>query len=71
MEYNIAKTYDNIINIMSNSFKIVCVTAALGMTLFCCYEFSKNEDFSTISKKEYNEDEIRENVDHGINFNKG
>jgi hypothetical protein len=42
---------------MSNLFKLVCVTAALGMTLYCCYEFSKNEDVSTISRKKYNEDE--------------
>ena len=32
-------------------------TMSYLMTIYCCYEFSKNEDFTTLSKRDFNEDE--------------
>ena len=43
--------------IISQIFKSVCVLSALAMTIYCCYEFSKNDDFTTLSKRNFNEDE--------------
>ena len=45
------------LQIISQIFKCVCILSALAMTIYCCYEFSKNEDFTTLSKRDFNEDE--------------
>ena len=39
------------------TFKLICVTSAISMTIYCSYEYSKNEDLSVISYKKFNDDE--------------
>ena len=39
------------------AFKIICVTSAISMTIYCSYDYSKNEDLSVVSFKEFNENE--------------
>ena len=38
-------------------FQIPCLIAATSTVIWCCYEFSKNEDVCDFSFKKYNEDE--------------
>lgn len=39
------------------TFKLICITSAISMTIYCSYEYSKNEDLSVVSYKKFNEDE--------------
>ena len=38
-------------------FHLLCLSAALSMTIYCAYEFSKNDDLSEVLHKRFNEDE--------------
>ena len=48
---------NNLINGVFFMFKNVCVVSAISMTIYCAYEYSKNEDTTTVSYKTFNEDE--------------
>ena len=37
-------------------FKIFCMCGAIATTVWCCYEFSKNEDMCEVYYKEFLED---------------
>ena len=37
------------------AFKLVCLTSAISMTIYCSYEYSKNDDLSVVEFKEFNE----------------
>ena len=37
-------------------FKIICMCGAIATTVWCCYEFSKNEDMCEVYYKEFLED---------------
>ena len=38
-------------------FKVICICAAVGLTIWCFFEFQKNEDICEVVYKRFNEDE--------------
>ena len=36
------------------AFKLICVTAAIAMTILCLYDYSRNEDISEVSFAYFN-----------------
>ena len=37
-------------------FRGICIALAVSMTIYCIYDFYKNEDTTTVSYKSFNED---------------
>ena len=44
-------------SVVNRSFLLICVITTVGLTIYCIYQYSLNEDVSQISFKHYHEDE--------------
>lgn len=44
-------------SVVEKSFFLICVITTVGLTIYCIYQYSRNEDVSQISFKQYHEDE--------------
>ena len=44
-------------NCLQNVFKVICVSGVLATTVWCFYEFAKNEDTTEVKFKRFLEDE--------------
>ena len=44
-------------SIVNRSFLLICVVTTVALTIFCIYQYSRDEDVSLISFKKYHEDE--------------
>ena len=42
---------------MNNVFTLLCILTTLALVIWCCYEFSKDEDVCEVLFKEFYEDE--------------
>ena len=43
-------------NVFNKGYLIACIVATFGFTVYCFYEYSRNEDASSITFKKYHED---------------
>ena len=44
-------------SVVNRSFLLICVITTVVLTIYCIYQYSRNEDVSQISFKQYHEDE--------------
>ena len=39
------------------AFKFICIISAVSMTIYCCYDYSQNEDLSIVSFREFSQND--------------